>query len=125
MTNYIRFDAETGEVDSFGFSQPELLKNYECCGKYIVIDTGAYHIDATAVRYDLRSGKIVQIDPEKPSASESVSSLREASYLAHWPITAQLEAHAEAAAGRPEKLEAMLASFAAIRAAHPMPESDR
>jgi len=36
-------------------------------------------------------------------------------YLAAWPIHAQLEAHAEAASGRPEKLTKMLADFAAIR----------
>lgn len=43
-------------------------------------------------------------------------------YLAAWPLPQQAEAHAEAAAGRPEKRERMLADFAAIRAALPFPE---
>ncbi len=52
---------------------------------------------------------------------EHIRTARQAAYLAAWPIHAQLEAHAEAAAGRPEKLQKMNADFAEIRAAHPLP----
>lgn len=40
---------------------------------------------------------------------------RKDEYLRAWPIEKQLEAHAEAAAGRPDKLAAMMADLAAIR----------
>lgn len=57
----------------------------------------------------------------KPSNDE-VRKHRQAEYLARWPIDKQLEAHAEAAAGRTEKLAAMTADFAAIRALFKFPE---
>lgn len=55
----------------------------------------------------------------KPSDKE-VSRRRRAEYLSRWPIDKQLEAHGEAAAGRPEKLNAMTADFASIREALPI-----
>lgn len=60
----------------------------------------------------------------KPSLAH-LRAERKAAYLASWPMESQLEAHAEAAAGRPEKLKQMMADFAEIRAANPLPgESD-
>jgi hypothetical protein len=40
-------------------------------------------------------------------------------YLESWPVEKQMEAHAEAAMGRPEKLNEMLEGFAEIRRALP------
>lgn len=54
----------------------------------------------------------------QPSDDE-VRKRRQAEYLARWPVDKQLEAHSEAAAGRPEKLAAMTADFAAIRDTFP------
>lgn len=45
----------------------------------------------------------------------NASELRKEQYLKHWPIEKQMEAHAEAAMGRPEKLDNMLSDFAKIR----------
>ncbi|MDR3436445.1 hypothetical protein [Telmatospirillum sp.] len=45
---------------------------------------------------------------------------RKAAYLKAWPISAQLEAHADAAAGRPEKLNKMLADFTSIKNENPV-----
>ena len=53
---------------------------------------------------------------------ERVSAARRRAYLAAWPLEAQAEAHAEAAAGRRDKLTRMLADMAAIRDAHPYRE---
>lgn len=53
-----------------------------------------------------------------PSDNE-VRKRRQAEYLARWPIEKQLEAHSEAAMGRPEKLNKMTEDFAAIREALP------
>lgn len=50
-----------------------------------------------------------------------VADLRRRLYLSQWPVHQQMEAHADAAAGRPEKRDAMLADLAAIKAAHPYP----
>jgi len=50
---------------------------------------------------------------------DHVLTARRAAILAAWPIHAQLEAHAEAAAGRPEKLQQMQADFARIKAENP------
>ena len=44
---------------------------------------------------------------------------RKRQYLKAWPIEAQLEALSEAAAGRPEKQERMMADFQAIRGSLP------
>lgn len=46
---------------------------------------------------------------------EQVKAERQKKYLEAWPIEKQLEAHAEAMAGRPEKLNSMLEDFARIR----------
>jgi hypothetical protein len=46
---------------------------------------------------------------------------RRAAYLAAWPVHAQLEAHADAAAGHPEKLNAMMADLKAIKLTIPKP----
>lgn len=54
-----------------------------------------------------------------PASVDHVLAARKAAYLAAWPRDAQLEAHADAAAGRPEKLQAMLADFARIKAENP------
>lgn len=54
----------------------------------------------------------------RPSDDE-VRRRRQTEYLARWPVDKQLEAHSEAAAGRPEKLAAMTADFAAIRKSFP------
>lgn len=40
---------------------------------------------------------------------------RQTLYLMRWPVSRQLEALSEAAAGRKEKLDAMLKDFAEIR----------
>ncbi|MBP7339644.1 hypothetical protein [Niveispirillum sp.] len=52
---------------------------------------------------------------------DHVARRRRAAYLAAWPLSRQMEAHADAANGRPETLAAMLADLAAIKAAHPYP----
>ncbi|MFV3131960.1 hypothetical protein [Niveispirillum sp. KHB5.9] len=44
-----------------------------------------------------------------------ISAERQRRYLEAWPIEKQLEAHAEAADGRPEKRDQMLAELAAIK----------
>lgn len=49
-----------------------------------------------------------------PSRDE-VARERKRRYLELWPIEKQLEAHLEAAAGRPEKQITMLKEFAEIR----------
>lgn len=59
----------------------------------------------------------------RPSDDE-VRKRRQAEYLARWPVDKQLEAHGEAAAGRPEKLAAMMADFAAIRGTFPFTEPE-
>ena len=48
---------------------------------------------------------------------EDVALARKRQYLERWPIENQLEAYAEAAAGRPEKQIRMLKDFAEIRKA--------
>lgn len=53
---------------------------------------------------------------------EAIRAARRRSYLQQWPVEAQMEAHAEAAAGRPEKLRAMMDDMAAVRSRLPMPE---
>lgn len=52
---------------------------------------------------------------------EQISALRERAYLSAWPLSKQMEAHAEAADGRPAKRDQMLADLAAIKAALPYP----
>lgn len=59
----------------------------------------------------------------RPSDDE-VRARRQAEYLRLWPVERQLEAHAEAAAGRSEKIEHMRRDFAAIRAALPFCDKD-
>ncbi|WP_352402676.1 hypothetical protein [Pyramidobacter sp.] len=59
----------------------------------------------------------------RPSDDE-VRDRRRAEYLRLWPVERQLEAYAEAAAGRPEKVEKMREDFAAIREALPFCEKD-
>lgn len=54
----------------------------------------------------------------RPSDAE-IRKHRQSAYLAKWPPEKQLEAHGEAAAGRPEKLNAMIADFAVIRESFP------
>lgn len=46
---------------------------------------------------------------------KEVQRRRKEEYLKAWPIEKQLEAYAEAVAGRPEKLATMTADLAAIR----------
>ncbi len=46
---------------------------------------------------------------------DKVALERKRQYLEKWPIEKQLEAYAEAAAGRPEKQSKMLKEFAEIR----------
>lgn len=53
---------------------------------------------------------------------EEVRAERQRRYLAAWPVERQMEAHAEALAGRMEKQEKMLGDFAAIREALPFCE---
>lgn len=50
----------------------------------------------------------------RPTRDE-VSAERRRRYLEAWPSEKQLEAHAEAAAGRPEKQNKMMEDFAKIR----------
>lgn len=50
----------------------------------------------------------------RPSDDE-VKAERQRRYLELWPPDKQLEAHSEAAAGRPEKLNQMMEDFAEIR----------
>jgi hypothetical protein len=52
---------------------------------------------------------------------DDIAAERQRRYLANWPLEEQMEAHAEAAAGRPAKRDQMLADFAAIKAALPYP----
>lgn len=49
-----------------------------------------------------------------PTESE-IRERRKAAYLARYPIEAQLEAYAENAAGRPEKLNEMLAGIKDVK----------
>jgi len=60
-----------------------------------------------------------------PGSIDHISEARRAAILAAWPVHVQMEAHAEAAAGRPEKLLQMLADISAIKAANPKPEGRR
>lgn len=53
---------------------------------------------------------------------EEVQAERQRRYLAAWPIEKQLEAHAEALQGRPEKQNKMMEDLAAIREAIPFCE---
>lgn len=48
---------------------------------------------------------------------DDIAAERQRRYLAAWPLEKQMEAHAEAADGRPAKREQMLADFTAIKAA--------
>lgn len=50
----------------------------------------------------------------RPTRNE-VAAERKRRYLEIWPIENQLEAHVEAAAGRPDKQNKMMEDFAAIR----------
>lgn len=50
----------------------------------------------------------------KPSR-EKTRSARRTAYLSLWPAERQMEAHAEAAMGRAEKLNEMVEDFAEIR----------
>lgn len=50
-----------------------------------------------------------------------IAAERQRRYLAAWPLEKQMEAHAEAAEGRPQKREQMLADLAAIKLALPYP----
>lgn len=52
---------------------------------------------------------------------EQTAAERKRLYLQAWPIDKQMEAHAEAAQGRPEKQNTMLAAFDAIRTELPYP----
>lgn len=54
----------------------------------------------------------------KPTREETRAT-RQKKYLELWPAGKQMEAHAEAAMGRPEKLNAMVEDFAEIRRALP------
>lgn len=55
--------------------------------------------------------------------ADQVRALRRERYLAAWPLHAQAEAHADAAAGKPDKLNRMLAEMAEIKAALPLPQA--
>lgn len=55
---------------------------------------------------------------------DEVTAERKRRYLELWPIEKQLEAHAEAAAGRPEKQSRMMEDFAGIREVLPFFEED-
>jgi hypothetical protein len=59
-----------------------------------------------------------------PTESE-IRERRRAAYLARYPIEAQLEAYAENAAGRPEKLNEMLSGMDEIRARNPKPDESQ
>ena len=52
---------------------------------------------------------------------DEIAAERKRRYLAAWPVDKQMEAHAEAADGRPAKRAQMLADLAAIKAALPYP----
>ena len=49
---------------------------------------------------------------------------RKRRYLEIWPVEKQMEAHAEASDGRPEKLERMMKDFAEIRRVLPFFEEE-
>lgn len=93
-------------------------------------EASLYAVDGRSVlvsptRLDIRcnrveAGALVPCQPPQPPLSQQ----RQTAYLALWPWPQQLEAHAEAAAGRPEKLTQMLADLAAIKASLPYPEDD-
>lgn len=55
---------------------------------------------------------------------ETVAAERQRRYLMAWPLAQQAEALHDAATGRPEKLDAMTADFAAIKAALPYPQNE-
>lgn len=57
----------------------------------------------------------------RPTRDE-VAAERKRRYLELWPIEKQLEAHAEAAAGRAEKQNTMMEDFARIREVLPFYE---
>lgn len=59
----------------------------------------------------------------RPTRDE-VAAERKRRYLELWPIERQLEAHAEAAAGRPGKQSRMMEDFARIREVLPFFEED-
>lgn len=52
---------------------------------------------------------------------DEISAERQRRYLAAWPVEKQMEAHAEAADGRPAKRDQMLADLADIKTSLPYP----
>lgn len=52
---------------------------------------------------------------------DEISAERQRRYLAAWPIEKQMEAHAEAADGRPAKRDQMLNDFELIKGSLPYP----
>lgn len=54
----------------------------------------------------------------KPTEDE-IKAARASKYIQLWPITKQMEAYAEEAMNRPEKLQAMLKDFTEIREKFP------
>lgn len=52
---------------------------------------------------------------------DEISAERQRRYLEAWPLEKQMEAHAEAADDRPQKINQMLADLAAIKASLPYP----
>jgi hypothetical protein len=53
-----------------------------------------------------------------------IAAERQRRYLEAWPIPQQMEAHAEAAAGRSARLTEMQTAFAAIKASLPYPPTE-
>lgn len=52
---------------------------------------------------------------------DEISAERQRRYLEAWPLEKQMEAHAEAADGRPQKRDQMLTELGAIKASLPYP----
>ena len=48
-------------------------------------------------------------------SNDEIKKLRQERYLQLWPIHRQMEAHADAASGKPEKLNSMLEDFSRIK----------
>ena len=61
-------------------------------------------------------------DLEAEDAAAAYAVARRGEYLRAWPIESQLEALTEHAAGRGEKLEALLYELETIRDRHPKPK---
>lgn len=81
-------------------------------------------VDLTPAEIEERKADEARAQAERREREKTAyADARRAEILAAFPIHAQLEALTESAAGRPEKLAALLAHINAVKAKHPKPNS--